>query len=183
MGTYGSVLAEEAQSDAEGDEDIAVSRVLVEGERLRSGEPARLRFRLRVRRPFERLYVQLGITSFGGQNLVLEGLSSSEYPELAVPGTHTLALETSPLWLRPRSYTARVKILADSSDGSKQRFTSDWTQITVEGTEVGCAHASSILAPEARWSIRASRDVDTADGTSSGPVRAARGDCGSSELR
>ena len=125
----------------------------VEGGRLLPGEAARLGFTLRINRRYLRVYVQVGIASFGGQTLLVEGLTSTEHPELLEPGEFRVILETSPLWLMPRSYTARIKVLADPADGSQARFTSDWAPIAVEGDELGCSHPSAILAPAVVWSV------------------------------
>jgi hypothetical protein len=164
LSAYGRLLAAAAEEDTGGGEaDVAVSPP-----RLRSGEavpgwsePLVVTFTLLVKRVFWSIYVQVGIATHEGTNIVLEGVDGERFPELLQRGRYEVEVALPPLWLRPKSYAARIKVIAHPDHGVTQRFYSEWIDVTVapgDGVEVA---QDRLLAPRAQWSVRSEAGANT----------------------
>jgi homopolymeric O-antigen transport system ATP-binding protein len=156
VSAYNRLLAATADDDATGHAGVTVSRPrLMSGEGpVDSSKPMGFQFTLSVSRLYWNIFVQVGLLTHEGTSILLEGVDSERFPELRGPGRYRFDVELPALWLRPRSYAARIKVIAYPDSGTTERFYSEWVDITVAGG-VGVEVAQDrLLAPLTRWSVQ-----------------------------
>jgi lipopolysaccharide transport system ATP-binding protein len=157
VSTYGQlVAAREDEESTEQREEIGVYGLKV-ASAVSSIVPSTsltFKFRLQVVSAFWNVFIQLGIMTHEGLNLVLEAVDSERFPELRQPGCYDVEVIFPALWLRPQSYTSRIKIIAHPESGATKRFYSDWLEFAVDGGSEVEGVSSRILAPQAEWCLR-----------------------------
>jgi len=120
---------------------------------IQRGQPFSLEFRLRIHREYWRVAVQLGVSTFDGNHLVISTVDSDQEALLRKPGELKLRAELPPLWLQPLRYPLRIKVMASPAEGETERVYSSWLNLSVLAEQNLDAHTSAILAPEVRWSF------------------------------
>ncbi|MBI4915365.1 MAG: ABC transporter ATP-binding protein [Acidobacteria bacterium] len=165
QGPIGMVVASYGRLVAARDEEAATSRrewvavrdlqVAPAGSPIDPSTPLTFSFRLEVRKAYWNVFVQLGLTTPEGMNLVLDAVDSERRPELARTGRYDVEIALPALWLRPRGYTSRVKVIAHPESGPTERFYSEWVDIAVEGGQQVESVSDRILAPRADWRVQA----------------------------
>jgi ABC-type polysaccharide/polyol phosphate transport system ATPase subunit len=157
VSAYGRLLAETSEDDvARGRAAIAVSPPrLRSGDRpLDSAEAVVLVFTLALRQTFWNVFVQIGLVTHEGTKIVLEGVDAERFPDLLRQGRHRIEVALPPLWLRPRSYAARIKVIAYPEAGPTERYYSAWAEIVVAGGDGVEVAEDRLLAPNAQWSVQ-----------------------------
>ena len=165
QGSIGEVVASYGRLVAARDEETVASRRewvevrgLLVGPADSSIDPStllRFSFCLEIRKVYWNVFVQLGLTTPEGLNLLLEAADSEQFPELGRPGLHSVEISLPALWLRPRIYAARIKVIAHPEGGSTERYYSEWVEITVEGGKDIEGVSDRVLAPRSEWRVRA----------------------------
>jgi lipopolysaccharide transport system ATP-binding protein len=118
---------------------------------LEPGSPLHFEFRLTVDKVYWNLVLQLGIETYDGTKIVLDVVDLERLPELAQPGQYSVTVALPALWLYPKSYTARVKILAYPAIGQLERAFSDWINIAVCGVQRSESSWEGVLSPSGSW--------------------------------
>jgi len=164
-GPIGEVVATYAQLVAASDRDAVPTRrewveirelqVASEETVINPSTPLIFRFRIEIRKSYWRVLVQLGITTPEGLKLVLDSIDSKRHPELLQPGSYDVAIALPALWLRPRSYSSRIKIIAHPETGPTERFYSEWVQFHVKTGSFGENRADHVLSPHGDWCVHA----------------------------
>jgi len=157
VSAYGRLLAATSDDDgARSQASVTISPPrLCSGEGLAgSSEPLAFAFTLSVSQPYWNIFVQVGLVTHEGTSIVLEGVDGERFPDLLRPGRHRFEVELPPLWLRPRSYAARIKVIGYPGKGATERFFSDWVDIAVAGADGVEVAQDRLLAPRARWSVQ-----------------------------
>jgi lipopolysaccharide transport system ATP-binding protein len=157
VATYGRmVAARDEEISSNRTEGVTVSRLRVEpaGSLLDPSTPLTFSFRIDIQKSYWNLFVQLGITTPEGLNLVLDSVNSERVPELRSPGRYEVKITLPPLWLRPMIYSSRIKVIAHPEDRPTDRFYSEWVNIVVKGGDHVESISDRVLAPCTDWRIR-----------------------------
>ena len=113
----------------------------------------RFTFSMETTRRYWRVFLQLGLTTPDGVNLVLEAVDSDQFPQLRETGLRDVEVVLPALWLRPGIYTTRVKVIAHPEDGETERFYSEWLDVPVQSTRDAAGLADCLLVPKGQWKI------------------------------
>lgn len=157
IATYGRmVVAREEDSGQDRSERITVSRFKIESTTfaVKSATPLTFSFRLDVQKVYWNLFIQLGITTPEGLNLVLDSMDSERIPEFRNTGQYIVEIKFPSLWLRPMIYSSRIKVIAHPEKGPTERFYSEWMDIIVKGGDEVEGVADRVLTPQTDWRIR-----------------------------
>jgi hypothetical protein len=161
VGTYGRLMAVRDEERASTGRD----GIEVRGLKLDPGEtsidpstPLAFRFRFEITKVYWNVFVQLGIVTPDGLNLVLDSVDSERLPELRCPGRYDVEIALPALWLRPRGYSSRIKVIAHPESGSTERFYSEWVEITVDGGAEVESVSDRVLAPKSEWRVKVSSE-------------------------
>ena len=115
--------------------------------------PLTFRFRIGIQHSYWNLFVQLGITTPEGLNLVLDSVDSEHLSELVTPGRYEIVVRMPALWLSPGIYSSRIKVIAHPEKGPTERFYSEWIEIAIGGGEQVGSSSNRVLTPMSRWSV------------------------------
>ncbi len=155
--TYGRMVTARDEEDLSNrsDQGVIIRRYTMEpsGSSLDPSTPLIFSFELDIQKRYWNLFVQLGIVTPEGLNLVLDSINSERFSELQHPGRYELKITLPPLWLRPMIYSSRIKIIAHPEDGLTERFFSEWVDISIEGGGRVESIADRVLVPQSDWSI------------------------------
>jgi lipopolysaccharide transport system ATP-binding protein len=110
-------------------------------------------FVLSIRERYWGVHVYLGVSTPEGQHLLIEVADGERHGEFLQPGRYRVDVGFPPVWLRPRAYSAWVKIIAHPQAGRTERFFSDWLEIVVAGDENVDTNTDRLLAPGAIWRV------------------------------
>nr|MBC8453567.1 ABC transporter ATP-binding protein [PVC group bacterium] len=105
-----------------------------------------------IKKPYWTASVVFGLRTLEGEGLVLDVADSSKFPDMIIPGVYTFRVSLPKLWLRPRTYTVRSKIIAHPEVGKAERFESDPVDIVIDGSEVTGLY-DWMLQPQVDWEI------------------------------
>jgi lipopolysaccharide transport system ATP-binding protein len=162
VSTYGRMVAarDGESSPFSTDEGIALSRFKVEssGLAVKPATPLTFSFRIDIRKSYWNVFIQLGLATPEGMTLILESINSEQFPDLLSPGRYEVKVSLPALWLRPLTYSSRIKVIAHPENGPTERFYSEWADIAVEGGKRVESVADRILVPMADWCIQSSVD-------------------------
>ena len=158
VATYGRMVAardEEAISN-QTDQGVVVSRLKMEPtvSSTDPSTPLTFTFQINIRQAYWNIFIQLGITTPEGLNLVLDTMDSERLPELLNPGRYEIEIALPALWLRPMIYSSRIKIIAHPENGPTERFYSEWIDIVVAGGDHVESVSDRVLAPQTDWRIK-----------------------------
>jgi lipopolysaccharide transport system ATP-binding protein len=163
INAYGRLIAEPEQESA----GFPINAVQISGLKLEqssgdltSEEWWSICFRLNLGDTFEHVALQLGITTYDGRNLALDLIDSGSRPKLRIAGSRKVRIRIPPLWLKPQTYTARIKVYVNRSAGEIERFFSDWLTIHVNASSGETVQSDALLAPLCEWTIGSISESD-----------------------
>jgi lipopolysaccharide transport system ATP-binding protein len=162
---------EEDDSDNRGGVVVRSLRVLNEVPALGASSPLRFGFTLSIRREYWAVHVYLGLTTPEGLYLTIEVAEAERFPEFLEPGRSRVEVQFPPMWLRPRGYTAWVKVIAHPASGPTERYYADRVEIVIAGEDHVDGNTDRLLAPETRWTVRPISD-DSGGNSTEGEERA-----------
>ncbi|MGD8386724.1 MAG: ABC transporter ATP-binding protein [Desulfobacteraceae bacterium] len=157
VGMYGRLVASQDEEAAlTSTERVTLNRLKVESSApsLDPSAPLTFSFRIEIKHSYWNLFIQLGITTPEGLNLVLDSVDSERLSDLLTPGRYDIVITMPALWLSPGIYSSRIKVIAHPEKGPTERFYSEWIEITVEGGERVGSSSYRVLAPISGWSIQ-----------------------------
>ena len=123
------------------------------------GTPLTFLVEFEVRKKYWTVSLVFGLRTLEGQGLVLEAVDSDQVPAILTPGRHTMQVSLPGLWLRPRTYTARAKMIAHPADGTTERCMAEPLDIVIDGAAV-TGLSDWVLQPNVDWEIDPQRDVE-----------------------
>jgi lipopolysaccharide transport system ATP-binding protein len=132
--------------------------VLNEEPELRASTPLRFGFTLWVRRPYWAVHVYLGLTTPEGHYLTIEVAEADCFPAFREPGRYRVEVQFPAIWLRPRGYTAWVKVIAHPTNGPTERYWADRVEIVIAGESDVDANPDRLLAPRTEWTVEKLED-------------------------
>ncbi len=143
------------EDESTGLDGVTVSplRLRGSGDGIRPSTPLIFAFALSVKRRYWQLFVQFGMSTHGGLDIVIDAIDSERNPELIRPGRHHVEVALPPLWLQPRGYASRIKVIAYPETGSTERYYSEWLDIVVIGDSDAAPTADELLMPETKWTV------------------------------
>jgi len=129
---------------------------------VENGAPLTLSFLVTVRKRYADLELSLVISTYEGPLIVFETANADKLRELKGPGRYGLEVELPPLWLRPRHYVYRLRVIAQVEHGGREIYRFGTWDIHVTPSADVDSLASRLLAPQTSWSV--SR-LDAAEGS------------------
>ena len=157
IAAYGRMVAARDEDTSKNfDERINIYRLKVESNApaLKPSASLTFTFRIDIQKHYWNLFVQLGITTPEGLNIVLDAVDSERFPGFKNPGCYEVKIVFPALWLRPMIYSSRVKVIAHPDSGPTERFFSEWIEIVIEGGNHVESVSDRVLTPQTEWRIR-----------------------------
>lgn len=153
---YGRLIA--APSDrgmASECEGVSVGPLRIDGRPSAMQGASRMSFSfdMRITKPFWRLSVQLGLVTHEGLSILRDAVDCERFSQLRCPGVYRVDVQFPALWLGPRGYQARVKVVAHPAEGATERYFSEWLDLRFEPGAVGAGVSDSVLAAGGDWSV------------------------------
>ena len=130
---------------------------------VENGMPLRLSFLVEVRKRYADLELNLIISSYDGPLIVFETASADQLPEIKAPGRFRLEVELPPLWLRPRQYVYRLRVIAQVEDGGREVYRFGAWDLHVTPSPDVESLVSRLLAPQTNWSLSNLAAVEESD--------------------
>jgi lipopolysaccharide transport system ATP-binding protein len=157
IAAYGRMVAAQEENTAHDmTKRVSLSRLKIEpaASSLDPSTPLVFSFQIDIQKAYWNLFIQLGITTPEGVNLVLDAVDSERLPELLTPGLYEIKIAMPALWLRPMIYSSRIKIIAYPETGSTERFYSEWAAIAIESDDRFESVSDRVLTPRTDWQIQ-----------------------------
>lgn len=134
---------------------------------VENGMPLSLSFLVTVRKRYADLEFSLGISTYEGPQIVFETVSADQLREFKDPGRFRLEVELPPLWLRPRQYVCRLRVIAQAEDGGCEVYRFGAWDIHVTPSPDVDSIVSRLLAPRTSWSLSRLGAAEESDHVSS----------------
>ncbi len=167
IGYYGRIIAQKEEAGlGEQKEDVFIKRLLFsseEGDVLQPSSTITAEFQLSISSVFWKFFIQLGVSTPDGLNILLDVKDSNEVKQFLEPGNYKVKIKLPPLWLRPGVYSSRIKVIAHPESGETKRFYSSWVDLHIEAGTDFDSISHRVLAPQTDWSVEVLGQLETGE--------------------